>query len=62
LTNPGENIYVDHSRGQTDYAIRLPEPTDDVKNICDKLKEGAVEIAGTKVETAFVWKEEETKY
>jgi hypothetical protein len=58
-----KNFYVDYSRGQTDGAIRLPEPTDDVKNICDKLKEGTVEIAGTKVETAFVLEgEEETKY
>jgi hypothetical protein len=58
-----KKIYVDYSRGQTDGAIRFPEPTDDVKNLCDKLKEGTVEIAAVKVETAFMLEgEEETKY
>lgn len=58
-----KKIYVDYSRGQTDGAIRLPEPTDDVKNLSEKLKEGTVEIAGVKVETAFVLEgEEESKY
>jgi hypothetical protein len=58
-----KKIYVDYSRGQTDGAIRFPEPTDDVKNLCDKLKEGTVEIAAVKVETAFMLEgEDETKY
>jgi hypothetical protein len=58
-----KKIYVDYSRGQTDGAIRLPEPTDEVKNLCEKLKTGTVEIAGVKVETAFVLEgEEESNY
>jgi RNA recognition motif-containing protein len=56
-------LYVDYSRGQTDGAIRFPEPSDDLKTVCDKLVAGTVEVAGAKVEAAFILDgEEETNY
>jgi len=58
----GKNIYVDFSRGQVDGAIRFPEP-DTVEAVCEKLASGTVEIAGAKVEKAFVLEgDEEKKY
>ena len=54
-------IYVDYSRGQTDGAIRFPEPSDDVPAVEKNLKSGELKILDTKVEDAFVLTGEDEK-
>jgi len=56
-------IYVDYSRGQTDGAIRFPEQSDSVAEVCKKMKDGELMILDTKVEEALILEgEEEKKY
>jgi lupus La protein len=56
-------VYVDYSRGQEKGAIRFPEPSDDIKTICDKLKSGDLKIKEDPVKEAKILEgEEEKKY
>lgn len=55
------DVYADYSRGQTEGAIRFPEPSDKVQELADKLQKGDVEIGGKKVESARVLEGEEEK-
>jgi hypothetical protein len=57
-----DNVYADYSRGDKDGAIRFATPSDSIKALSDKLKEG-FEISGGKVEDAIVLEgEDEAKY
>lgn len=55
------DVYVDYSRGQTEGAVRFPEPGDKVQEVADKLQKGEIEVGGTKVESARVLDGEEEK-
>eukprot|EP00526_Cylindrotheca_closterium_P018641 CAMPEP_0113617364 /NCGR_PEP_ID=MMETSP0017_2-20120614/8740_1 /TAXON_ID=2856 /ORGANISM="Cylindrotheca closterium" /LENGTH=371 /DNA_ID=CAMNT_0000526753 /DNA_START=78 /DNA_END=1193 /DNA_ORIENTATION=+ /assembly_acc=CAM_ASM_000147 len=56
-------IYADFSIGQTEGAVRFLEPADHVKELATKLKSGDLQIAGTKIEDAFLLEgDEEKKY
>lgn len=57
-----KNVYADYSKGQKDGAIRFETP-DSVEDMLKKLKSGDLEVAGAKVEEAFVLEgDEEEKY
>ena len=58
-----KGIYADYSRGQPAGAIRFNEPSDAIGEIAVKLRDGDVQIAGAKVESATILEgDEETKY
>eukprot|EP00934_Nitzschia_sp_Nitz4_P008901 Nitzschia sp. Nitz4//scaffold4_size323378//29743//30882//NITZ4_000616-RA/size323378-processed-gene-0.327-mRNA-1//-1//CDS//3329553267//8891//frame0 len=58
-----KKIYVDYSRGHEDGALRFPEPGEHIPTICASLKEGKLEIKGSKVNDAFILEgDEEKKY
>lgn len=58
-----DKIYADFSRGQDCGAIRFAEPTESVATLCSKLSSGDVEIADSKVKSAFILEgDEEKKY
>jgi hypothetical protein len=48
------DVYADYSRGQTEGAIRFPEPSEKVKEFAEKLQNGDVVVGGKKVESARV--------
>jgi hypothetical protein len=56
-----KSIYADYSRGQTDGAIRFPEPDPKIQELCEKLNAGALDVAGSKVESAKILEGEEEK-
>lgn len=51
--------YIDYSRGQTDGAIRCPEPNDAMATLVQQLTSGDVQIAGAKVGSAKILEGEE---
>lgn len=56
-------IYADFSIGQKDGAIRFLEPEDHVALMAKRLKNGELEISGSKVEEAFLLEgDDEKKY
>lgn len=56
-------IYVDYSRGQEIGALRFPEPSDEIKALCEKLNAGDVKVKEDKVSKARILDgEEESKY
>ncbi|KAL3926003.1 MAG: hypothetical protein SGILL_000002 [Bacillariaceae sp.] len=56
-------IYADYSRGQSDGAIRFPEPSDSVADFSKRLNDGELKILGAKVEgTKILEGDEEKKY
>lgn len=55
------DVYADYSRGQTEGAIRFPEPSEKVKEFADKLQSGEVVVGGKKVESARVLDGEDEK-
>ena len=58
-----KDVYVDFSRGQTDGAVRFQEPSGKIAELCAKLAEGEIQIAGAKVASAKVLEgEEEEQY
>lgn len=56
-----KSIYADYSRGQTDGAIRFPEPDPKIQELCDKLNSGTLDVAGSKVESAKILDGKEEK-
>jgi RNA binding motif len=57
-----QKIFADYSRGQTEGAIRFLEPSETIQALCDKLCQGDVKVAETKVEASILAGDEETKY
>ena len=56
-------IYVDYSRGQEKGALRFPEPSDDIKTLCDKINAGDIKVKDKKVGTARMLEgDEESTY
>lgn len=56
-------IYADYSRGQTDGAIRFPQPDDKIVEVAKSLSEGGLTIQDVKLDEAVVLEgEEEKKY
>ena len=54
-------LYADYSRGQPDGAIRFPEPSEDIAKLQTKLSSGELLIAGSKVGSAVVLRDDDEK-
>jgi hypothetical protein len=55
-------IYADFSRGQTDGAIRFPEPSESIADLAERLTKGELKIQDTKVQVVLLDGDEEKKY